>query len=1728
MRKLIVCVSILYSLVATAQNYNNEWIDYTKIYYKFKVGKTGLYRINQSALPTAIANTPAENFQLWRNGKEIVLYTSTATGPLPINGFIEFWGEMNDGLPDKPLYKNASYQMCDKYSLQTDTAAYFLTINTATTNLRFTDINNNVTANTLTAEASFLYAQKFYFNEQINRGYGDNVGERVTSSTYDIGEGWSSRDIYEASPYTFTATNLFPATTGGLPALSLAVTGVSYNSRTVSLKMNGSAYIANQVLFDNIMPTGYANGAQVSKIFTSAINAIPMAAISTATNNFSIEIAAPNDNTNRVVANYVELKYYRQFNFANATNFSFTIPQSTNVLGNYIEITNFNSTAIPVLYDITNNKRMVAVVAGNIIKFALPFSSVSRDFILVSQDAASINLINSFSTKNFINYSATANQANYLIVSNKLLGINAGESVDLYRQYRASTLGGNFNTKIFDIDELVDQFAFGIKKHPLSIKNFIRFAKQKFAVAPTHLLLMGKGVVYDEYRYYENNANADKLNLIPTFGWPASDMLLVSSGSSVVEPLVMVGRVSAVTPQEVNIYLQKVKEYEAQAANTTQNIANKLWMKNFVHVAGSNDVGIEQQLIYYLNGYKNIIKDTLVGANVIDFNSQATGGGATPAVIDKLKNLFSTGISLLTYFGHSAASRLDYNLNNPYDYDNIGKYPMFLLNGCNSGNFFDYDTSRMNSISSFSEKFVFAQQRGAIGVIASSHFGLTSYLDAYSSAFYQSLKNANGYKNFVGKNIIDAIAPVLGDYLPQRMHSEQFILHGDPAIKIYAHDKPDFVVEEPSVSISPASLTVADSKFSLKTIIHNIGKAQAARTTNSGDSLLVSIKWQHGDGSVNYLYNQFIKPSVRYADSIVIDVPIVASRDNGNNCITILIDSLNQYDELSKSNNTITKCFFVFDNDIKPVFPYTYAIVNKNTSKLYASTANPLAIAKQYIIELDTTELFNSAFKITKTVTSAGGVVEFDPQTIYKDSTVYYWRVAPVSTTGVYKWNNSSFVYLNGTEVGFNQSHVYQHLKNTFSKIYLDSISRLWMFTNSNASFTITQSIYPFVNSNAQFSIALNGSIGPSSACLGHSVIFSVYDPVTLKPWYNQITPSTQIASNPPPGGFMGSAPLCYNNTTPLFNRQWNFEFSYLNATERQKAKNFLDYIPNGYIVIARLNLDQDNTGTFNNEPLVANWKSDQNLFGVGNTLYDKLKSAGFAQLDSFNRPRTWAFIYAKNANSVTPTWAFSNGASGAGDVASMTVNATFSDTLGTIHSTVFGPAASWKTLKWRGFSSETNSNDIPLINIIGINIAGVETTLFSNINLTQQDFNLSSINATLFPYIKIQMSNADRTNLTPYQLRYWRLIADLVPEGAIAPNIKYNFKDTLEVGEKLNVAIAFKNISETNFADSIAVQIKITDKNNVVNSINTQKLKKPLVAGDTATIIASIDTKNFSGNNNININVNPNNSPPEQYHFNNFINKNFFVQSDQINPFLDVTFDGAHILNGDIVSSKPSIQIKLKDEAKYLPLNDTAGITVQLRYPDYSFKRFKYGTDTLQFTPANITNSDNTATTYFSPTLTQDGEYELFVKGKDMSNNNAGTQEYRVTFNVNNKPMISDVFNYPNPFTTSTAFVFTLTGNQVPNTLRIQILTVTGKIVREINKEELGNIKIGRNITSFKWDGTDSYGQKLANGVYLYRIITNLNGNALDKFNLSDSNGDKINTNKFFKGGYGKMYLMR
>jgi hypothetical protein len=1684
MNRILTLLLILCGFTAAGQ-YNNEWIRFNQPYFKIKVAAKGLYRIPKSTLDAAgIGNTSAEYFELWKNGKAVPFYTTSSSGELAANGYIEFWGEGNDGTADKPLYRNPAFQHTTETSLQTDTAVYFLSVNSDESGFQYTDPGNNVAGNVLAPEPYFLHKASTYYRTIMNRGFAAVIGEYVYSSSYDKGEFWASTSVRPTTPLLTTHTNLYVFAGGPDGSLRFGAMGDALNARRLRVLVNGN------LRADTIMD--YFNDVHTTV-------SVPVAMISSGSAGVQFQNTST-VSSDRLVVSYFELTYPRQFNFDNKKYFKFNLPASG---PKYLEITNFDygSTA-PVLLNLTTGERITADISTpGVVKIVVPAGG-ARDFVLVNVESANATAVTSLTPKTFKSFTNLANQGDYLIISNKSLftGSYGNNPVEDYRAYRNSATGGGYNAQIIDIDELVDQFAFGIKKHPLSIKNFIRFARDKFSSPVKHVFLIGRGVNYIDYRLRESDPIIEQLNLVPSFGAPASDNMLSSVDAVTPYASIPIGRLSVVRGKEIEDYLEKVLEYESAQRNSANTLEAREWMKNIVHVTGSSDPYLGTVLCNYMGAYRAIIQDTMFGGKVSTFCKVSTNA-IEQLNNEKIAELFEQGISILTYFGHSSTTTLEFNLDNPQAYNNAGKYPVFFVNGCNAGNFFTYNAARLTVNETLSEKFVLAKQRGSIAFVASTHFGIVNYLNIYLHNLYSTLAGPD-YGRSLGEITRDALKGMINmtgstDYYA-RLHAEEITVHGDPAIYINELPKPDYVIEEPQVRVNPSFISVAEETFQLKAKLTNLGKSV-------DDSIMVEVRRQYPDGTSENILREKIA-GIRYADSLTLNIPIVATRDKGLNKITITLDADAAVDEISESNNSTVKDVFIFEDEARTVYPYNLSIINKADQKLYASTADPFSASSQYVMEMDTSKAFNSAARISKTLNAPGGLLEFDPGITYTDKRVYYWRVARVpSGSTAYNWNMASFLYLNGTKEGFNQSHRDQHAESLTERMSFTQDGK-WIYGTRNNHLFIRNGVYPNAGTgDADFSVDVNGTVQIASACLGTSIIFNVFDSITFKPWKNVDGSGNNLFKS-------GSASA---NCSPT--RNYNFEFSYMTAAARKNMMNFMDSIPNGsYVVVRNIPASDSAVNVY-----VDKWQNDTVANGSYNSIYHRLLAAGFTEIDSFNRPRAFIFVYKKGNTGFVPKYVVSQSKF---DRITLTAECVTPDSLGYINSPIFGPAKSWNEVIWNGTSSDGGSGDDVHIDVIGVDQSRNETVLFQ-MDRNTAALDISSVDAGLYPWMKLRMRNSDSLKLTPVQLTDWKIYYQPVPEGALAPGILVNFKDTVEIGEPLHVAMAFKNVSP-HAMDSIAVKMNVLDKNNVSQPILIPK-QKPLAPGDTVAVRVVLDSKNFAESNTAFLEFNPDNDQPEQHHYNNFMFRNFYVKTDRLNPLLDVTFDGVHILNKDIVSAKPHIQIRLKDDARFLLLDDTALSSVQVRYPDGTIRTHHFDNDTLRFTPAT-SSSDNSAVVDFFPQFTdqynpEGDEYELIVKGKDRSGNKAGENEYRVAFTVISKPMISNLLNYPNPFSSSTAFVFTLTGSEVPQNMKIQILTITGKIVREITRDELGPIHIGRNITEFKWDGTDQFGQKLANGVYLYRFVTSLNGKRMDKYKAQ---GD--NTDMYFNNGYGKMYLMR
>lgn len=113
------------------------------------------------------------------------------------------------------------------------------------------------------------------------------------------------------------------------------------------------------------------------------------------------------------------------------------------------------------------------------------------------------------------------------------------------------------------------------------------------------------------------------------------------------------------------------------------------------------------------------------------------------------------------------------------------------------------------------------------------------------------------------------------------------------------------------------------------------------------------------------------------------------------------------------------------------------------------------------------------------------------------------------------------------------------------------------------------------------------------------------------------------------------------------------------------------------------------------------------------------------------------------------------------------------------------------------------------------------------------------------------------------------------------------------------------------------------------------------------------------------------------------------------------------------------------------------------------------------------------------------EGNHRLSLKVWDVQNNS--TVVYTDFVVAKSADLaLTHVLNYPNPFTTKTKFFFE--NNQCCQTLKvnIQVFTISGKVVKTITQTLTNE---GFRSDGIDWDGKDDFGDKLAKGVYVYKL---------------------------------------
>ena len=1666
--------------------YGNEWIKYDQTYVKMPIINDGMYRVTGNDLAKAgVPNTiKGSDLRVYRLGKEVTLFTSTAN-TLGATDYFEFYGMYLRSELDSFCYRGGAKSILNPdFNIGNDTAVYFLTWQTTGTGKRFTPIANNLS--NLPAPEKYFFATDS-LTTQRNALIFTSIGLEVEVPEFGEAEGLGTYYAQDRS-FNFTAPNRY----AGVDAQLYVRWSGNLNSHVSKTFLNGTQMFADS-----------AYGSALRRK-TVAITAAQLATNAPLT--VRVVNSASADDTH--VIGKINITYAHTFDFEGKSVYKFDLAPST--INRYLEITNFGGAPnAPVLYNLTQNWRIVPTVDNGIIKIAAPASNSTDSYILIGNASITPTTLSPFTFSLTTNNQQLATN-NYIIITAQRFMLGGSGAAYTYANYRNSAEGGNYKSVVMDIQQLEAQFGYGIAHHPFAIRNFILYVERLQrgnASLPvgtnsaTQIVLMGKSVDINNGRFWTGNFTWD----LPTWGSPASNILLACKNGSNT-PVLPIGQISAYTPTDVLNYLDKVKTLETIQRTAPQDIASRDWFKNVLHLSGGGDLG--DIIKSYMSNFETILKNSYWSPATTSFYKNSVDPVRNAEGTD-IYTLLNKGVILTNFFGHSATSVLDFDVSNPTYLNNVNRYPFFTAFGCSAGNFFQ-------PLSGISEEFVSNKNKGMIAFMGTSSVSFLSSLDAFGNSFFYEV-GIGSYGKTIGEIMQAAIKRYDIETAPDILSTLQEIaLNGDPALHIFSAVAPDYITDVNTLKFTPSIINTQLDSFTVSFDVVNLGKVKR-------DTFNVLLQQQLPSGAFIDVKKIRI-PAPFYRTNLNINVPLSKLNAIGLNRLHIKLDADNEATEAplptAKSNNDLTLLtgelgapFYVVDNKAKPVYPTNFGIVNTPNFELKSSTSNALSPAQNYIIEIDTVLGFNSPLKLRTVINQKGGVISWKPSISWRDSAVYFWRIALDSAgsvglpQGVLNWENSSFVYLaKAPSAGWNQSVAGQFVADNFQNIRIDSTNNTFAFTKqpiivSLANNFSVPSRHPYAVYN---DILQNASRGYPDAGL---LVWS-FDSVTARALSNWPPGDGPIDENGHADPY-GIPNVGIPNPQRYHFKFFAFDMSTDDATIGRRA--FMDFVNkqllnNNYIMVYTVlqNAASDLKG--------STWAIDSAKYGEN--IFQLLEKQGAKQIRGLQKNTApYLFVFQKGRKNVLKEHLWTQYSDGMAE--SFLLSATASD--GSVNAVAAGPAKKWTTLELQYAAGNMRSDSSRFV-VVGQNAnKSGDTTLLSGI--TRTSVNLSTIDAARYPYLKLQFTTADSLNHQPLQLRAWRIYYEGLPDFALDANKYYSFyADSLQQGDTLRCGIAVDNITNFTNTDSLSVLLNLTDETNIKRPIR-QKIA-PLAAFGSTNINFSVPTRALLGKNKIDLTVNPNNEQPELNSFNNFLQTATNILKDKRNLLLDVTFDGLRILNNDIVSAKPFIKAELKSASKFIALNDTAALKIFIQSPDGTKARIFNNDPNLRLSYGDI--KSNTLTAEYRPTFLADGTYKLIVQTQDGAGNpTVGNSDFLVAFQVITKSSISNVLNYPNPFSTATRFVYTLTGDQTPPRFKIQIMTVSGKVVREITQDELGALKIGTHMTDFVWNGTDQYGDKLANGVYLYRVLAQKSdGSAFDKYDTG--------TDAMFKKGIGKLVIVR
>ncbi|MBL4662698.1 MAG: type IX secretion system sortase PorU [Flavobacteriaceae bacterium] len=655
-------------------------------WYKFKVEKTGVYRITKSFLNDLGMNTDGinpRNIKIYGNGgkplplrnldnlifdlpENSIQVIGEEDGSFDSNDFILFYGTGVEGYTEQSLFENGTF--LNPYS---DESFYYVTV-----------------GNTAGRRVAAMIEPTGTANVIINRFDDIQFHEVDEFSPAKVGRRWFGNrfDIENEQSYEF----IFPNIAQGQPVEVLVRAAAASESAT-SMTIN-----------INNTPVSPLSFSKIDDPILLMIDASKVEVIASS-ETVKVDLAYNNSGNPSSVGylDYISVAAIRNLQGVDGQlSFRYNGAADLSGIGQY-EIG--NASQFSQVWDVTNYQFITAKPNENgaSVSFKANLGEI-REYVAVNPNnyftpvRAAVTQVTNQDLKGtiFNDASGSFQDIDYLIVTAPFLIQPALRLANHHKNING------LNVKVVTTDKIYEEFSSG-KQDISAIRNFVRYIYENASTENKrikYLCLFGDTSVDMKNRFADNN------NIIPTFHTPSSTSTFTSYMSddffvsmdpkegnlinSAVEAKldVVVGRILVDNVSLANTLVDKVVNYASKASYGN-------WRNNFVLISDDVDEEYEYRALEVtLDSIGDRVTAEKPHVNVKKIHSDAfrqetsAGGNRYPEVTEAIINSIEVGALIVNYFGHGGedglAKEFIYTKTTGRNLQNANRYPCIVTVTC--------------------------------------------------------------------------------------------------------------------------------------------------------------------------------------------------------------------------------------------------------------------------------------------------------------------------------------------------------------------------------------------------------------------------------------------------------------------------------------------------------------------------------------------------------------------------------------------------------------------------------------------------------------------------------------------------------------------------------------------------------------------------------------------------------------------------------------------------------------------------------------------------------------------------------------------------------------------------------------------------------------------------------------------------------------------------------------